>query len=66
MFKPNETKYFISVSRIGSRLGSTYFFNSTSGIFVRCGCFFGSISEFMEEVDKTFQEINTGLSIWRL
>ncbi len=35
----------------GSRLGSkVYFFNLESGIYVRCGCFAGTIDSFVDRV----------------
>ena len=38
----------------GSRKGSkTYFFNLEPGIYVRCGCFLGTLSEFREKVRET-------------
>lgn len=38
----------------GSRKGSkTYFFNLEQGIYVRCGCFSGTLSEFREKVRET-------------
>lgn len=41
----------------GSRPGSkTYFFNLESGIYVRCGCFLGTLGKFREIVRKTHEE----------
>ena len=38
----------------GSRKGSkTYFFNLEQGIYVRCGCFLGTLPEFREKVRET-------------
>ena len=38
----------------GSRKGSkTYFFNLEQGVYVRCGCFSGTLSEFREKVRET-------------
>ena len=37
----------------GSVNGTTYFFNCDDGIWVRCGCFFGDIKQFREQVKKT-------------
>ena len=38
----------------GSRKGSkTYFFNLEQGVYVRCGCFLGTLFEFRKEVRET-------------
>ena len=41
------------IDRIGSRKGCTYFFQTATQIYVRCGCFFGTINEFKKQVIKT-------------
>ena len=41
------------IGNIGSRAGYTQVYNTDNGIFVKCGCFFGSIDEFAEKVKKT-------------
>ena len=38
---------------IGSRDGFTTFLSGEDGIYVSCGCFYGSISEFEKAVEKT-------------
>ena len=38
---------------IGSRDDFTTFFSGEDRIYVSCGCFYGSISEFEEAVEKT-------------
>lgn len=43
----------VKIDRIGSRKGCTYFFKTRSEIYVRCGCFFGTIAEFEAQVNKT-------------
>lgn len=43
----------IKIDRIGSRKGCTYFFKTASEIYVRCGCFFGTIAEFEAKVNET-------------
>ena len=40
-------------SGFGTVRRTTYFFNCKDGIFVRCGCFFGDIKQFREQVKKT-------------
>ena len=40
-------------SGFGSVNRTTYFFNCTDGIWVRCGCFFGDIEQFRERVKQT-------------
>ncbi len=46
----------ITVSNIGSRNDTTTFFNTDNGIYVKCGCFYGSIEEFEEAV----KDVHTG------
>ena len=41
------------VGNIGSRLDYTTIYNTDKGIFVKCGCFFGTIAEFEAKVEKT-------------
>ncbi len=43
----------LKIDRIGSRKGCTYFFKTLSDIYVRCGCFFGTIAEFENKVNET-------------
>ena len=43
----------LKIDRIGSRKGCTYFFKTPSEIYVRCGCFFGTIARFENAVNKT-------------
>lgn len=43
----------MKIDRIGSRKGCTYFFKTLSEIYVRCGCFFGTIAEFEQKVNET-------------
>ena len=43
----------IKIGRIGSRKGCTYFFKTLSQIYVRCGCFFGTIEKFEAQVNET-------------
>ena len=47
---------FIGIDRIGSRLGKTYFFNCEDGLFVRCGCWFGTIEDFKQRVREAYPE----------
>lgn len=45
---------YITVEQIGSRFDTTTFFKTAnSEIYVSCGCFRGSITEFREKVKKT-------------
>lgn len=46
----------IKIDRIGSRNGCTYFFKTLSEIYVRCGCFFGTLEEFEEQVNETHED----------
>lgn len=43
----------IKIDRIGSRNSCTYFYKTASEIYVRCGCFFGTIGEFEARVKET-------------
>ena len=44
---------YIGIDRIGSRLGKTYFFKCKDGLFVRCGCWFGTMEDFTDRVKET-------------
>ena len=45
---------FITVARIGSASRTTYFFgDENKNIFVQCGCFFGTDTEFFAKVEQT-------------
>lgn len=46
----------LKIDRIGSRKGCTYFFKTLSGIYVRCGCFFGTIAQFENAVNVTHSD----------
>ena len=46
---------FVKIDRIGSRNSCTYFFKTLSNIYVRCGCFFGTIDEFEQKVKETHE-----------
>ena len=46
----------LKIDRIGSRKGCTYFFKTLSGIYVRCGCFFGTIEQFAKKVEDTHKD----------
>ena len=46
----------LKIDRIGSRKGCTYFFKTLSEIYVRCGCFFGTIAEFESKVLETHKD----------
>ena len=48
--KPDD---ILIVGNIGSRLGYTTIYNTDNGIYVRCGCFFGNIDEFVKKVEET-------------
>ena len=48
----------IKIDRIGSRSACTYFFKTLSQIYVRCGCFFGTIEKFEEKVNETYKDNN--------
>ena len=44
------------VGPIGSRSAYTQIYRTDNGIYVKCGCFFGTISEFASKVHETHQE----------
>lgn len=47
---------FMQIIGIGSRKGCIYFFKCEEDIIVRCGCFFGTIDEFENEVKSVYSE----------
>lgn len=49
----DKVERVLKIDRIGSRKGCTYFFKTLNEIYVRCGCFFGTIAEFENKVNKT-------------
>ena len=49
-----KKEHVLTVGPIGSRNDMTTFFNSKTGIIkVKCGCFTGTIEEFLEKVEIT-------------
>lgn len=46
----------VKIGYIGRRNDSTYFFQTAQGIYVRCGCFFGSLKEFEAQVKETHKD----------
>lgn len=50
----NSNKDFIVIGPIGSRNGFTTFYkNKNENVCVRCGCFSGTVDEFLAAVQKT-------------
>jgi len=45
---------YLGIDRIGSRFGKTYFFKCEDGLFVRCGCWFGTIKDFKQRVKENY------------
>ena len=43
------------IGNIGSRNGTTTIFHTDKGIFVQCGCFKGSLDEFIAKVKETHE-----------
>ena len=43
---------YFACDRIGSEKRKTYFFRSEEGLFVRAGCFFGTMEEFENRVKE--------------
>lgn len=52
---------YFACDRIGSEKRKTYFFKGDNGYFVRAGCFFGTLYEFVERVKK----VHTGTKFER-
>ena len=50
-----NTDIFIA-GPLGSRNGYTTFFHTDKGIFVRCGCFRGTLEEFVAKVKETHND----------
>ena len=50
-----DTDIFIA-GPLGSRSGYTTFFHTDKGIFVRCGCFRGTLEEFTAKVKETHND----------
>ena len=48
--KARTSNPYIAIDRAGSARRKTYFFDFEDGIYVRSGCFFGSLSEFRAKV----------------
>ena len=48
--KARTSNPYIAIDRAGSVRRKTYFFDFEDGIYVRGGCFFGSLSEFRVKV----------------
>jgi uncharacterized protein YjbI with pentapeptide repeats len=46
-------KSIIQISNIGSRSDTTVVYYTERGIFIKCGCFKGSLAEFEEKVKET-------------
>jgi hypothetical protein len=66
-FKKGETVFFIRINNIGSRKDGCQIFNAIEGLYVRCGCWFGKVEDFLAEVKKnhagTIHEKTYGLAI---
>ena len=41
------------IGPIGSRAGYTHIYRTDKGVYVKCGCFFGSVDEFASKVTYT-------------
>ena len=44
---------FIRINNIGSRMDGCIIFNLKDGIFIRSGCWFGTVEDFIEKVRET-------------
>ena len=54
--KLSSTDDVLIVGPIGSRSAYTQIYRTDNGIYVKCGCFFGTINEFASKVHETHQE----------
>ena len=48
-----KDKGILLVGNIGSRYSYTTIYDTDKGIYVKCGCFFGTIDKFVEKVKET-------------
>ena len=51
--KINSVGDILIVGPLGSRSAYTQIYRTDQGVYVKCGCFFGTIDEFAEKVKKT-------------
>ena len=51
--KINSVDDILIVGPLGSRSAYTHIYRTDQGVYVKCGCFFGTIDEFAEKVKKT-------------
>mgnify|MGYP002768644875 CR=1 FL=1 len=59
--KVGKTTDYLTITPIGSREDITTFFrNQEGGIAVNCGCFYDTMAEFAEKVDKTHGDSKHG------
>lgn len=47
---------YLTIGPIGSRDGDVVFWHTDKGIYVMCGCFSGSLDEFVAKVKKTHKD----------
>ena len=53
-----KDKGILLIGNIGSRYSYTTIYNTDKGIYVMCGCFFGTIDEFVSKVKETHKGNN--------
>ena len=51
--KLNSIDDILIVGPIGSRSAYTQIYRTDNGVYVKCGCFFGTLAEFADKVYKT-------------
>jgi uncharacterized protein YjbI with pentapeptide repeats len=51
--KLESNKDILIIGPIGSRLDYTHIYNTTNGLYVKCGSFFGDVNSFLEKVNQT-------------
>ena len=54
--KLKEASDILIIGPIGSRNGYTTIYHTDKGVFVKCGCFQGTIDEFAKKVEETHGE----------
>ena len=47
---------FVQFGRFGSENRATYIFLTDNGLYVRCGCFIGTIDEFAKRVKNVHRD----------
>ena len=46
----------MKIDKIGSQERCAYFFKALNNIYVRCGCFWGTIEEFEKKINEIYAD----------